>query len=59
MNAGFGHGIHLVFGGALTAGDDGAGVAHAAAWRRGLAGDESYYGLFDILLYELSGGFFG
>ncbi len=34
-------------------------VAHAAAWRRGLTGDEAYYGLFHMFFDEGCCGFFG
>ena len=40
VNAGRGHRLHLVCRGALAAGDDGAGVAHAPSFGGGLAGDE-------------------
>src|SRR5271157_1868701 len=59
MDSGCGHGLHLVGGGALAAADDGAGMAHAAAWGRGLPSDEAYYRLLHMLLDELGGGFFG
>src|SRR5438105_12015962 len=39
------HGLDLVLGAASPAGDDGAGVAHAAAGRRGPSGDEPDGGL--------------
>src|SRR5438132_10374347 len=42
--------LDLVFRPALAAADDGAGVAHALAWRRGAAGDEGGYRLFHLLL---------
>src|SRR6202008_960009 len=49
----------LFRGSSLPAGDDGSGVAHAAARRRGLAGDESDSRLLHVRLDELGGGFFG
>ena len=58
MDAGGGHGFHLVGGSALTSGDDGSGVTHAAAGRRGLAGDEPDDGFLDVLLDEFGCGFF-
>jgi hypothetical protein len=58
VDAGCGHGFHLVGCGALAATDDSAGVAHAAAWGRGLAGDEAYYRFLHVLLDEFRGGFF-
>src|SRR4029079_512829 len=39
---------HVVAGGALAARDDGAGVPHAAPWRRGLAADEAHDRLGDV-----------
>src|SRR5208282_5025740 len=45
-----GHGRVLVFGGALPAADDGAGVAHAAPRRGRLPGDEADHGLLDVVL---------
>ena len=39
--------------------DDGAGVAHAAARRRGLAGDEAHDRLLHVLLDELRRSFLG
>ena len=59
MNARRGQRLHLVGCGALAAGDDGARVAHAAAGRGGLAGDEADHGLLHILLDELGRGLFG
>jgi hypothetical protein len=41
VDAGGGHCGHLAGGGAFAAGDDCAGVAHAAARRRGLPGDKA------------------
>ena len=49
MNAGGDHGTHLVGGSSLPSGDDGAGVAHASAGRRGLSGDETDHRLFYVL----------
>ena len=40
--------LHLVRRGALAAGDDGAGVAHAAAGRRGGAGDKADHRLLAL-----------
>src|SRR5690606_13049649 len=45
--------------GALAAGDDGAGVAHAASGRRGLAGDEADDGLREVRLDPGRGFLFG
>src|SRR6056297_168987 len=57
------HGVDLVVRAALTAGDDGAGMAHAAARRGGAAGDEARRGFPAALLLlvgeELCGIFFG
>ena len=39
----------------MAAGDDGAGVAHAAARRGGLASDEGHHRLGDVRLHEFSG----
>src|SRR6266849_1439455 len=39
------HGVDLELGGVLTAGDHGAGMAHATARRSGAAGDEADHGL--------------
>src|SRR6056297_3969904 len=44
------HGFDLVVGAALAAGDDGAGMAHAAARGGGAAGDEAGAGLGAALL---------
>ncbi len=55
MNAGGGHGFVFFLRGARAAADDGAGVAHAAAWRRGLAGDEADDGLAHVRADELGG----
>ena len=49
----------LVGSGAGTAGDDGAGVTHAASGRRGLAGDESDDRLLHVLLDVCGRGLFG
>ncbi len=46
-------------GGAFAAGDDRAGVAHAFAFGRGLAGDERGHRFGDVLLGEGGGLFFG
>src|SRR5436305_5323036 len=46
LNAGGFHGRNLAFCIAPAAGDDGAGMAHAAARRRGATGNEPYRGLF-------------
>src|SRR5215469_6773807 len=51
------HGGHLFRSGALAARDDGAGVAHAAARRRGLPADEADDGLGHVGLDE-GGGLF-
>ena len=55
-DAGGFHRLHLLGGGALAARDDGAGVAHAAAGRRGLAADEAHHWFRHVLLHE-GGGF--
>src|ERR1700676_1226811 len=52
------HGRVFVFGGALAAADDGTGVAHAAARRSGLAGDEADYRLLHVGLDEFGGALF-
>src|SRR4029077_6417494 len=57
--AGCGHCCVLVFGGALATADDGSGVAHAAAWRRGLSGDETDDRFFYVGLNEFGGALFG
>src|SRR5512143_3354750 len=54
-DAGGFHRGHLLGGGALAARDDGAGVAHAAAGRRGLAADETDDRLGDVRLDEGGG----
>src|SRR5512147_2204422 len=54
--AGFHH-RELLLRRALAAGDDGAGMAHALARRRGDAGDEADDGLFHVALHPLGGGF--
>ena len=59
MDACGGHRGVFVFGGALASADDGAGVAHAAAGRRGLAGDETDHRFFYVGFNPLGGGFFG
>ena len=53
------HGRDFVLGLAAAAGDDGAGVAHAAAGRRGLAGDEADDRLLHVLLDVGGGRLFG
>src|SRR6202008_4491405 len=62
-NAGRFHRGGLGAGIALAAGDDGAGMAHAAAGRRGDAGDEADHRLlaaaFGLVLEELGGVFLG
>src|SRR5258708_19096106 len=58
-DAGGGHCGVLVPGGALASADDGAGVAHTAAWRRGLPGDEADDGLFHVGFDEFGGALFG
>ena len=44
------HRLDLVLGGALAAGDDGAGMAHAAARRRRAAGDEADHRLLRLAM---------
>ena len=62
MPGGF-HRLDLVVGAALAARDDGAGMAHAAARRRGAPGDEARDGLlaalFRLVLEELRRVLFG
>ena len=53
------HGLDLLRRRALAAGDDRAGVAHAASRRRGLAGDESDHRLLHVRLHVLRRGLFG
>src|SRR5713226_1052530 len=53
------HGGHLLGCGPLAAGDDRAGVAHAAAGRRGLAADETDNRFGDVSLDEGGGLFLG
>src|SRR5579862_4574075 len=52
------HGGVLVLGGALAPGDNRAGMAHAAARRSGLSGDEADHRLFHVGLNPGGGGFF-
>ncbi len=52
-------GVHLALGGALAAGDDGAGVAHLLAWRGGDAGHVGDHGLVHLGPDELGRLFFG
>ncbi|EAU64946.1 conserved hypothetical protein [Stigmatella aurantiaca DW4/3-1] len=49
------HGLDLLRGRALAAGDDGARVAHALARGRGLAGDEARDGLGELARHVLGG----
>ena len=56
VHAGLGQRVHLLGRRALAAGDDRAGVAHAASRRRGLAGDEADHRLLELALDE-GGGF--
>src|SRR5882724_8596676 len=58
-DAGGGHRGVLVLCGALAAADDGAGVAHTAARRRGLASDEADDGLLHVCFDPFRGAFFG
>src|SRR5260370_32784830 len=58
-DAGCSHGGVFILGSALAAADDGAGMAHAAPRRSGLAGDEADYRLFHIDLDPLGGALFG
>src|SRR5713101_3969331 len=58
-DAGGGHRGVLVLGGALTAADDRASVAHAASRGSGLAGDEANDGLLHVDLDPLRGALFG
>src|SRR3990172_11873255 len=50
------HHGQLLLRGALAAGNDGAGMAHAFSGRRGDAGDESDDGLFHVVLDPVCGG---
>src|SRR3954465_2140916 len=47
-------GLHFFCRGAVSAGDDGAGMAHAASWRRGLSCNKRDDGFFYVLLYVIS-----
>src|SRR6266481_8185729 len=58
-DAGCSHRGVFILGSALAAADDGAGMAHAAPRRSGLAGDEADYRLFHIDLDPLGGALFG
>jgi len=58
MNAGVCERGHLFRRGSLPAGDDGAGVAHAASGRRGLAGDKSDDRFSHVCFRERRGFFF-
>ena len=52
-------GSDFVRGSTLATSDDGTGVAHAAAWRSGLAGDEANHGqVAVVVLTEPVGGLF-
>src|SRR5947209_20606247 len=53
------HGGVFIFRRALTSADDRAGVAHAAARRSGLAGDEADHGLLYMRFDEFRSAFFG
>ena len=55
MNSRGGHGFVFFLGRARTAADDRAGVAHAAAGRRGLPGDETDDGFFYVRVNVLRG----
>src|SRR5439155_25365315 len=57
-DAGGAEGGDFLFGRAAAAADDGAGMAHALARRRGLSGDEGRHGFGDMLLNELGRAFF-
>src|SRR6266852_741188 len=59
MDASGVHGGVFVFCGALASADDGAGVAHAAARRSGLPGDETDDRFFYVDLDPFGGAFFG
>ena len=59
MDAGGAHGFVFFLRGALAAADDRAGMAHAAAGRRGLPGDEADHRLLHVFLDEFRGDFFG
>src|SRR5262245_59322103 len=63
LNTGGLHGRNLAFGVSPATGDDGAGMAHAPAGRRGATGNESDYRLlaptFGFVGDELSGVFLG
>src|SRR5882724_7536559 len=57
-DSGGGHRGIFVFGGALPAADNGAGVAHPATRRRGLSGNEADDGLLHIGLNPFGGALF-
>ena len=59
VNAGGFHRLHLVLRRSLAAGDDGAGVAHAAPGRRRAAGDEADDGAIEVLFHVRRRLFFG
>src|SRR5579884_68906 len=58
LNTGRFHSANLFDRSSRAAGDDGAGVPHAAAGRGGLPGNESGHGLVHVLLDEFRGLFF-
>src|SRR5882672_6976613 len=58
FDTGGGHGCVFVLCGSLPAGNDCSGVAHAAAWRRGLSGDETDDRLLHIRSDPCGGNFF-
>src|SRR5271154_5101462 len=58
-DAGRFHGLDLLRSRALAAGNDRAGMAHAASGRRGLPGDEAHHRLLHMGPHKLRCGFFG
>src|SRR5262245_1927610 len=59
LDAGGVHGRVFVLSGALPAGDDRAGVAHASSGRGGLSGDETDDGLLHVGFDPFGCGLFG
>src|SRR5712691_927035 len=59
VNARGAHGGVFIFSGALASADDRAGVAHAAARRSGLAGNEADHGFPHVRFDEFRSAFFG
>src|ERR1043166_1912101 len=59
MNAGLFERLHFFRGSSLPTCDDGARVAHAASWRRGLTGDKRDDRFRDVFFCKRRGFFFG